>query len=211
MPVIPENSDPVALTAQADIQRFFVRVVQPSLMEFAPGNDVTGLETKDLQVFLEAVRQNTHNALCYEMRRTFALVIGALFERQLRFWLSGKMSSTTKEIEKEKWPALVERTKTALGTSVIPEMADLETLWSVANAVRHGNGTATTKLSIHAPQLWNQAWMVSKLERKSDLVGNMRISDADLDKYVIAVLRFWHRAGASQVPSSSAQSISLEE
>jgi hypothetical protein len=200
MAIIPENSDPVALTAQADIHRFYVKVVQPALKEFAPGNDVKGSETTDLEVFLEAARQNTHNSLCYEMRRAFALVIGALFERQLRFWLSGKTSSATKEIEKEKWPALVERTKTALRTAVIPEMADLETLWSVANAVRHGNGTATTKLLTHAPQFWNQARRVTKLGWKSDLVGNLRISDADLEEYVIAVLRFWRRAGASQIP-----------
>lgn len=199
--MISENSDPVALTAQADIHRFYVKVVRPVLMEFAPANDVIGLETTDLEVFLEGARQNTYNALCHEMRRTFALVVGAIFERQLRLWLSGKMSIATKEIAKEKWSALVERTKTVLGKSMIPEIVDLETLWSVANAVRHGNGRATTKLLRDVPQFWDQTRRVSKLGWRSDLVGNMRIGDADLEKYVIAALRFWHRAGASQVPT----------
>jgi hypothetical protein len=200
MSVIPENSDPVAMTAQADIHRFYVGAIQPALMEFAPANDVIGVETTDLEVFLEAARQNTHKALCYEMRRTFALVVGALFERQLRFWLSEKMPGEAKKIERDKWPDLIERAKVAVGTTIITEIPDLETLWSVANAVRHGNGTAASKLLINVPRFWDQAQRVSKSGWKSDLVGNMRISDAELEKYVIAVLRFWHRAGASQVP-----------
>jgi hypothetical protein len=200
MPIIPEDSDPAALIAQADIHRFYVRVIQPALMEFAPTDDVIGLETNDLEVYLDAARQNTHNALCYEMRRTFALVIGGLFERQLRFWLSGKMPSEAKEIEKEKWSDLIERAKVTVGGTVITEMADIEILWSVANAVRHGNGRATSKLLRDVPQFWDQVRRVSKLGWKSDLAGNMRICDADLEKYLIAVLRFWHRAGASQVP-----------
>lgn len=200
MPTIPEDSDIVALTAQADIHRFYVRVIRPTLKKFAPAGDVIGLGTKDLDVFLEAARQNTHNALCHEMRRTFALVVGALFERQLRLWLSGKMPGKAAEIEKEKWSDLVERAKVAVGATMITEMADIEILWSVANAVRHGNGRATTGLLRDAPQLWDQARRVSKLGWKSNLAGNMRISDADLEKYVIATLRFWHRAGASKVP-----------
>jgi hypothetical protein len=200
MPVIREDSDPVALTAQADIHRFYVRVIQPALMEFAPAEDIPGFETTDLDVFLDATSQHTHNALCYEMRRTFALVLGALFERQLRLWLSGKTPGEAKKIETESWLGLIERAKVAVGGTIIPEMADLETLGSVANAVRHGNGRSTTKLLKDVPKFWDQAPKLSKLGWESDLAGNMRISDADLEKSVIAVLRFWHRAGASQVP-----------
>jgi hypothetical protein len=200
MPVIREDSDPVALTAQADIYRFYFRVIQPAMMEFPPAEDIPGFETTDLEVFLEAASQHTHNALCYEMRRNFALVIGALFERQLRLWLSGKTPGEAKKIETDTWLGLIERAKVAVGTTIIPEMADIETLGSVANAVRHGNGRSTTKLLKNVPQLWDQAPKVSKSGWESDLVGNMRISGADLEKYVIAVLKFWHRAGASQVP-----------
>jgi hypothetical protein len=200
MQMIPENSDPVALNAQADIHRFYVRVIQPALEEFVPVEDVAGLETTDLDLFLEAARQNAHNALCHEMRRTFSLIVGALFERQLRLWLSGKMRAQAKEIEKEKWPELVARAKIAIGPAMVAEMVDLETLWSVANAVRHGNGRAATKLLAKMPQFWNQARRIDKSQWKSDLVGNMRIGDGELQKYMIAVLRFWHKAGASQVP-----------
>ena len=200
MRAIPEDSDPVALTAQADIHRFYVRVIQPAMMEFASTEDIPGFETTDLDLFLEAASQHTHNALCYEMRRTFALILGALFERQLRLWLSGKTPGEAKTIEKDTWLRLIERAKVAVGATIIPEMADIETLWSVANAVRHGNGRAATKLLKDMPQFWDHAPKVSKPGWESDLVGNMRIPDTDLGKFVIAVLRFWHRAGASQVP-----------
>lgn len=198
--MIPEDSDPVALIAQADMHRLYIKVIQPALAEFAPGNDLVGLQTNELETFLEAARQNTHNALCFEMRRAFALTIGALFERQLRCWLLEKMPSVGKEIERETWPRLVVWTKTAVGAVTIPELADLETLWLVSNAVRHGNGRAATKLLKSVPVFWDWARTEPKLKWKSDLVGNMRINDRELEKYVIAVLKFWHRAGASPVP-----------
>ena len=162
MPVIREDSDPVALTAQADTHRFYVSVIRPALMEFAPAEDVFGFETTDLDVFLDAASQHTHNALCYEMHRTFALVLGALFERQLRLWLSVKTTGEAKRIETDTWQGLIERAKVAVGTTIIPEMTDIETLWSVANAVRHGNGRTTTKLLKDMPQLWDQASKVFK-------------------------------------------------
>jgi hypothetical protein len=174
-------------------------VVQPALAEFVPTDDVVGVETADIEAFLESARGNTHNALCYEMRRTSALTIGAMFERQLRSWLSGKMPAARKKVEKEKWPALVKRAETAVGGSIGTDMTDIETLWLVANAVRHGNGSAATKLLDTAPQFWDHARMKPDLRWKSDLVGNMRISDAQLERYATAVMRFWHLAGASPV------------
>jgi hypothetical protein len=85
--MIQENSDRIALTAQADIQRFYSRVIYLALTEFAPGPDVTGGIAPDLDTFLDRAQVHTHNALCWEMRRTFGLTIGAMFERQLRSWL----------------------------------------------------------------------------------------------------------------------------
>jgi hypothetical protein len=198
--MIVENSDPEALTAQADIHRFYIKVIQPALAEFVPTDDVVGVETADIEAFLEGARANTHNALCYEMRRIFALTIGAMFERQLRSWLSGKMPTATEKVEDARgWPALVKLVETAVGGSIETDMTDLETLWAVANAVRHGNGPTATGLLHTAPQFWDQARMKPDLRWKSDLVGNMRISDAQLERYATAVMRFWHWAGASPV------------
>lgn len=194
--MIAENSHSEALTAQADIHRFYIKVIQPALAEFVPTDDIVGTETADMEVFLERARVNTHNALCHEMRRTFALIIGAMFERQLRSWLSRKRPTETKKVEDARWPGLVKLAEEEVGSSI---GTDLEFLWSVANAVRHGNGCAAKKLLDTAPQLWNQARMKSDLSWKSDLVGNMRIGDAQLEQCATAVMKFWHLAGASPV------------
>jgi|ERR1700733_6021255 len=202
--MIAENSDMDALVAQADIHRFYIRVIQPALAEFVPTDDIVGGETSELEEFLERARVNTHNALCYEMRRTFALIIGALFESQLRSWLSRQMPAETKKGEVERtrgWTNLVKlvhEVDGSIGTKPLV-MDHLTALWSVANAVRHGNGRAAKELLKTAPEFWNQARMKSDLGWQSDLVGNMRIVDAQLELYAKAVMDFWHSAGASSV------------
>jgi hypothetical protein len=196
--MIEENSDKEALIAQADIHRFYIKVIQPALAEFVPTDDIVGVETTDMEEFLEAARVNTHNALCHEMRRTFALIIGSLFERQLRSWLSGRRPTETKRIEGAKWQdlvKLVDAVDSSIGTNGI--MTDLKSLWSVTNAVRHGNGSAAIKLWGTEPQFWNQVRMKPDSRWQSDLVGNMRIDDAQLERYAKAVMSFWHSAGAS--------------
>ena len=195
--MIAEDSDPEALTAQADIYRFYIKVIQPALAEFVPTDDIVDVETTDMEAFFENARVNTHNALCHEMRRTFALIIGALFERQLRSWLSGKMPTKTKKVEDAKWPALVKLVDCFIGTEGLGP--DIDELWSVANAVRHGNGPAATKLLNTAPGFWSQAQKEPDSRWQSDLVGNMRIGDAQLERYAKAVMDFWHLAGASSV------------
>src|SRR5215467_6132843 len=105
--MIPENSDKVALTAQADIARLYVKVIQPALANFVATADAGG-ETRDIDEFLERARINTHNSVCHELRRTFALVLGALFERQLRVWLLERMPARHKNIEDANWTTLKE-------------------------------------------------------------------------------------------------------
>lgn len=195
--MIAENSDIVALTAQADIDRLYVRVIQPALAEFAPAGDVVGQAT-DIDEYLEGARINTHNSLCHELRRTFALILGALFERQLRYWLAEKLPTEKNHVEKVNWPGLIkllDRIDSSISVHVV--MTDLENLWSVSNAVRHDNGPSADNLLQEAPKLWDQTRMRPNMKR--DLVGNMRIDDAQLERYAKAVMKFWHLAGASSV------------
>jgi hypothetical protein len=195
--MIAENSDIVALTAQADIHRLYVRVIQPALAELAPTGDVVG-EATDIDEYLEGARINTHNSLCHELRRTFALILGALFERQLRSWLAEKLPTEKKRVEKTSWPGLIkllDLIDSSIRVNVL--MTDLENLWSVSNAVRHGNGLSADNLLQETPQFWDQTRMRPNMKR--DLVGNMRIDDAQLERCAKAVMKFWHMAGASSV------------
>ncbi len=164
------------------------------LAEFVATDDIAGGETTDIEAFLECARVNTHNALWYEMRRTFALLIETLFERQLRSWLSEKMPTEIKKVEQAKWPDLVKLVKKQMGSSI---GTDIESLWLVANAVRHGNGPSATKLLNTSPDFWGHVRTKPDSRWQSDLVGNMRICDAQLERYARAVLEFWHLAGAS--------------
>jgi hypothetical protein len=199
--MIAENSDIVALTAQADIDRCFQKIVEPALAEFAPTEDFIGGVAPDMDTFLDRAQAHTHNAICYEMRRTFALIVGALFERQLRFWLAGKLPAETKKIEAARgWRNLIElvdKVDRSIGTD--RSITDIENLWSVANAVRHGNGDSATKLLEQAPGLWKHMQTAADLKWQSDIVGNMRISDAQLRQYARATMRFWHLARASSL------------
>jgi hypothetical protein len=198
--MITENSDMVALTAQADIHRLYVKVIQPALAEFAPTVDVDIVgETTDIDQFLEHARINTHNSLCHELRRTFALILGALFERQLRFWLSEKMPAKKKNVETAKWPKLIKLVNCVdRSVTTNPVITDLEDLWLVANAVRHGNGRSAETLLQKKPDFWSQTEKEPHVKR--DLIGKMRINDAQLELYARAIMRFWHLAGASPFP-----------
>lgn len=198
--MIAENSDRVALTAQGDIYRLYVKVIQPALAEFAPSVDVnTPGETPSANRFLEYARINTHNLLCYELRRTFALALGALFERQLQLWLSEKMPTKKADVEKDLWPRFEEFVN-CVDASITksPFVTDIKTLHRVANAVRHGNGPSAETLLKEKPEFWGHAGEGALVKR--DLVGNMRISDAQLELYAGAIMRFWHLAGASPLP-----------
>lgn len=195
--MIAENSDIIARTAQGDIHRLYIKVIQPALAEFAPTGDVVG-ETTDIDEFFERAQINTHNSLCHELRRAFALILGALFERQLRFWLSEKMPADNKNGEEAKWSELKKLVNRVDGSiTANPVITDLENLGLVANVVRHRNGPSAKKLQ-KAPLFSNQTGTRPPVKR--DLVGNMRIDDAQLELYVTAVMRFWHLAGASSLP-----------
>jgi hypothetical protein len=198
--MITENSDMVALAAQADIQRLYVKVIQPALAEFVPTAEVEIVgEKADIDQFLEHARINTHNLLCHEVRRTFALVLGSLFERQLRFWLSEKMPTKKETVEETSWLQLVSFVNCVDGSiTTNPVMTDLENLHLVANAVRHGNGRSAEILLQKKPDFWSQTGKDPRVKR--DLTDKMRINDAQLELYARAMMRFWHLAGASSFP-----------
>jgi hypothetical protein len=198
--MIAENSDGEALIAQGDIDRFFLKVIAPALAEFKATNDIPPMEMSEIEDYLEAARLSTHNAFCHEMRRSFALLVGAMFERQLRSWLLRKMPARIKEIESiGNLPKLLELVDEVDSQIRVNSQEDIDVLYLVANAVRHGNGSSATKLFHTAPNFWAHMQQKSHSNWQSDLVDNMRIGDADLERFALAVMRFWHSAGASSI------------
>jgi hypothetical protein len=199
---IPENSDLSALTAQADIHRFYSKVIGVALTEFPPDPDVTGGVVTDLDTFLDRAQVHTHNALCWEMRRTFGLTIGAMFERQLRHWLTSRAPERRDEIERASSLAKLENLIGQICEVTFEEAGianDVRELWMVANAVRHGEGQSLRALANAVPRLWSH--LPAKVLEAGDarLVGDMRLKDSDLQRYTLTVMRFWWAAGASSV------------
>ena len=198
----PPNSDNIAMRAQADIERFYSRVVFRTLSDLVPeplpGNPVTN----DLDQFLDRARIATHNGLCVEARNAFALTMGAAFERHLRLWLATKCPADRKKIQKEAgWLNVAGRVSALAGTDMaaLALAVDVEELWLVVSAVRHGDGQACTTLRTQAPQLWGHLTPAELEEAVSDGSAsfNMQVSDGDLARYAHAILAFWGYLGAT--------------
>jgi hypothetical protein len=74
--------------------------------------------------------------------------------------------------------------------------AGVRELWMVANAVRHDDGRSLRILIKTAPRLWEHTSPANDGVAPM-VVSNMRLQDADLQRYTLAVMKFWHAAGAS--------------
>lgn len=69
---------------QADLGRFYERVILPVLHELQPDADVpTGVFTSE-EAFFAACEKLTFNMVASEARRSFSLTLAGLFERQLQ-------------------------------------------------------------------------------------------------------------------------------
>jgi hypothetical protein len=136
------------------------------------------------------------------MRRTFGLAIGAMFERQLRFWLVSHAPKRRAEIEKAVSLAGLEpligelRGVTLEGAG---SAGAIRELWLIANAVRHGEGRSLRDLVKTVPRFWSHL-PENIPEADHALIADMRVKDRDLRRYTLAAMKFWWLAGASSVP-----------
>ena len=106
---------------QADCYRFYTRVVRNTLGELPIDTDVKGGVFTSQIEFLKNCEKATSNLLAYEARRSFALTLSALFERQMRMWArvhfpANKKDDAKKQLSElgklgEKFPAQAEVAK----------------------------------------------------------------------------------------------------
>lgn len=81
-----------------EMRDFRDKVVVPSLVRLQPiPRDLLGAPNRYLT---QIARDNSHNSLCYEMRLSFALTIGAAFERNLRLWLIQRSELEASKVER---------------------------------------------------------------------------------------------------------------
>jgi hypothetical protein len=198
--MITPNSDQLALIAQADLHRLVQEVLSPVLQRLQPIAVAVPATAGpvDADTFFEGARAVTHNALCQEARKAFALTVGAVFERHVRVWLAQSDPQRTKEIQDARGfhqvLGLIKDAKhvDVSGMSFAP---DVEELWEVVNALRHGEGSATKKLAKISPGLFPEP-----VFPPDNRFTPVTISDADFERYYRAAMSFWGSVGATPFP-----------
>lgn len=178
------------------MREFREKVVAPALRHLQPiPSELVGGPKAYLT---DVARDNSHNALCYEMRLSFALTIGAAFERNLRLWLSLGRDELRREIERANRPTLFKLVAEVKGTkagSLIQVTAVCE-LWELVSSARHGDGLAAKRLKALNPELWSH--QDTETQAVYDRMGlraySLRVKDTDLERYFDATIGFWDSA-----------------
>lgn len=177
--------------------KFRDRVVTPALnqLQRIPRDLIGGPKKFMTQI----ARDNSHNSLCYEMRLSFALAIGAAFERNLRLWLSLKQRGDSAIIEHANRTSLFDYVLELKGlriASLIKTQAIAE-LWELVSTARHGDGPAAKRLRELNPNLWPYRDRDTQLlyERIGLRAYNIRVQDSDIERYFDAVIGFWNGVG----------------
>jgi polyphosphate kinase len=98
---------------QANIDRFFVRVVQPSLEQLPQHENVVLGEARSLDEFLDQCQKQVENHTANEARRSFAFALAAIFERQLKLWCRDIFSEEDhKKVNEKKFSQLLDQAET---------------------------------------------------------------------------------------------------
>lgn len=172
---------------------FREKVIAPALNQLQPipRELVGGARGSMIQI----ARDNSHNSLCYEMRLSFALTIGAAFERNLRLWLSFGLAELRPVIERADRRSLFKLVADMKGpiAALKIESADIIELWELVSTARHGDGPAAIRLRSLNPGLWSHQGISTQVEY--DRVGlrayAMRVKDSDIERYLGATIDFW--------------------
>lgn len=178
------------------MREFREKVVSPALSQLQPiPSELVG---GPKAYMTDIARDNSHNALCYEMRLSFALTIGAAFERNLRLWVSLGRDELRPEIERANRPTLFKLVAELKGTKAASmiQVTDVFELWELVSIERHGDGPAVKRLRALRPELWSHR--DTETQVVYDRVGlreySLRVKDTDLERYFDATIGFWDSA-----------------
>jgi hypothetical protein len=78
---------------QADLDRFYARVISPTLAGLPIHDDIRAGEVKTITEFGDNAEKHTSNLLAFEARRSFALILAGVFERQVRTWVRTQVTT----------------------------------------------------------------------------------------------------------------------
>ena len=184
-----DTTDQLPRVFQANADRFYQRVILPTLDQLPVHGTLVVGEAKTIDEFLDRCAAQVDNHTANEAAKAFALTFDGMFERQLSRWASGH------GVKARGWEdPLKGCAKIAALDLVTTAMADdLNELHLVANVVRHGDGRSCDELKSIAPRLWDNP----SLDYYDLAPGPVPVSDelrirlGDLRRYARAVIRFW--------------------
>ena len=180
---------------QANIARLYQRVIQPCL-DRLPVHDrlVTG-EAPDLDTSLERAAMQVDNYTANEANKVFALMLAAVFERQLRAWAFHVLSGAPQpDIARMPIESLLVAVNGVWGIDLENDSGgpDIAEAFFVANVVRHGDGRSSQALQSRAGHLWDQQDdYVDLAPGPSPQSEMLRIRSADLVRYIRSMVRYW--------------------
>jgi len=183
---IADHRDQLPRLFQANLDRLFVRVIEPALGAL-PRHD-----------HLDRAARQVDNHMANEAAKAFTLTIAAIFERQLSIWARLVDPEINNRGSTPRYADLLATCARHGGVDLArDELGDtLERLLVVANVVRHGEGKACDKLKRDHPALWDdQASDYVDLMPGPPLASeHIRIREDDVARFIEATTRFWGRA-----------------
>jgi hypothetical protein len=204
--------DGQSIALAKEVQTFFDLAVTPActlvaneLASFERGPDDESIDRWD------ALRETQ-----LELHRTFALGIGAMWERHFRQHLSHSISILLKdreisEVERADWKKLCKLFEEARGFPLtkFPSYPALELLHRTSSAVRHGNGKTSESMLASNPELFGHEpirsyWTYFLLGGEPDhSIHKLDISFDHLVTFKEAVVDFWRMIRALQLTDKS--------
>lgn len=186
------DRDMLPRTFQANVDRFYQRVILKTLGDLPTHETLVVGETSDLDEFLDRCAAQIDNYTANEAAKAFVLTLDGLFERQLARWARahGVKFSGAADLSR------AAREIAGIDLAAIGVASDLHEMHLAANVARHGDGGACTKLLAKAPQLWTRISFDYHDIAPAPVPTSeeLRIGQDDLRRYARAVVQFWGHA-----------------
>jgi hypothetical protein len=177
---------------QANIDRFYQRVIVPALAGLPRHAVLTVGETASMDAFLGRCAAQVDNHTADEAAKAFALTLDGLFERQLSRWARAH-GSTANGLDK----LLTACTQIAsIDLDAIGIAQVFRELHLAANVIRHGEGRSSVELRRLAPHLWGNETihLYDLAPGPTPASEELRIRADDLMRYARAIICFWGHA-----------------
>ncbi|MGZ2433913.1 hypothetical protein ACVITL_004578 [Rhizobium pisi] len=140
---------------QANLDRLFVRVIQPTMDALALHRVLEHGEAGSMDEFLDRAATQVDNYTANEAAKSFVLTLAAVFERQLSIWAKAKGLTDAAKLRVFQEQLLFCAGVASIDLAIDDLGAELTEMFTVANVVRHGEGPSCERLRIMAPTLWS--------------------------------------------------------